>query len=151
MRPDGIPSTATSPRPIVATTNTSSHASARLFAQAMSTGVSAICPTPLLTDRYESLLRVVETLDIATAFDVQAAPAALIATASINCDMRFVALLFSCRTSRRVVARLSKLGREGARQPCVTQEQSATHDESNVGRWGCGAQGCVLSNSSKDR
>lgn len=64
--------------------------------------------------RYSFLLRGIETAGVAVGFGVQAVPTTLIATASINCGLWFFTLPFSYYATRQVVAKFSKLEREGA-------------------------------------
>ncbi len=67
--------------------------------------------------RYSSLLRGVETAGVAVGFGVQAVPTTLIATASINFALWFVALPFSLWATLQVVQKWEKDGqRQGVRQ-----------------------------------
>ncbi|KAF5522862.1 UNC93-like protein [Colletotrichum aenigma] len=62
--------------------------------------------------RYSSLLRGIETAAVAVGFGVQAVPTALIATASINPGLWFVALPFSYFATLQVVRKFDKLDRK---------------------------------------
>ncbi|KAI1613043.1 DUF895 domain membrane protein [Exophiala viscosa] len=59
--------------------------------------------------RYSSLLRGIETAGVAVGFGVQAVPTALIATASINFALWFLALPFSYYATLQVVRKFNKL------------------------------------------
>ncbi|KAJ5194329.1 Major facilitator superfamily domain general substrate transporter [Penicillium cf. griseofulvum] len=59
--------------------------------------------------RYSSLLRGIETAGVAVGFGVQAVPTALIATASINLGLWFIALPFSYYATLRVVRKFELL------------------------------------------
>ncbi|KAF3018024.1 hypothetical protein E8E15_007029 [Penicillium rubens] len=59
--------------------------------------------------RYSSLLRGIETAAVAVGFDVQAVPTALIATASINLSLWFIALPFSYYATLQVVRKFELL------------------------------------------
>ncbi|OJD16260.1 hypothetical protein AJ78_03551 [Emergomyces pasteurianus Ep9510] len=59
--------------------------------------------------RYSSLLRGIETAAVAVGFGVQAVPTTLIATASINLGLWFVALPFSYYATVHVVQKFSQL------------------------------------------
>ncbi|KAH8890416.1 hypothetical protein GQ53DRAFT_867382 [Thozetella sp. PMI_491] len=61
--------------------------------------------------RYSSLLRGIETAGVALGFGVQAVPTALIATASINLGLWFVALPFSYYATLQVVRKFGELER----------------------------------------
>ncbi|OAL48121.1 MFS general substrate transporter [Pyrenochaeta sp. DS3sAY3a] len=62
--------------------------------------------------RYSSLLRGIETAGVALGFGVQAVPTILIATASINCALWFIALPFSYYATQQVVKKFDKLDKE---------------------------------------
>ncbi|KAK1852560.1 DUF895 domain membrane protein [Colletotrichum chrysophilum] len=62
--------------------------------------------------RYSSLLRGSETAAVAVGFGVQAVPTALIATASINLGLWFIALPFSYFATLQVVRKFDKLDRK---------------------------------------
>ncbi|CAI7666358.1 unnamed protein product [Penicillium crustosum] len=61
--------------------------------------------------RYSSLLRGIETAAVAVGFGVQAVPTALIATASINLSLWFIALPFSYYATLQVVRKFELLER----------------------------------------
>ncbi|OHF01899.1 hypothetical protein CORC01_02777 [Colletotrichum orchidophilum] len=60
--------------------------------------------------RYSSLLRGIETAAVAVGFGIQAVPTPLIATASINCSLWFVALPFSYFATLQVVRKFEQQG-----------------------------------------
>ncbi|CAO2652946.1 Nn.00g023570.m01.CDS01 [Neocucurbitaria sp. VM-36] len=62
--------------------------------------------------RYSSLLRGIETAGVAVGFGVQAVPTVLIATASINCGLWFIALPFSYYATQQLVRKFDKLDRQ---------------------------------------
>ncbi|KAJ5790944.1 uncharacterized protein N7518_007955 [Penicillium psychrosexuale] len=62
--------------------------------------------------RYSSLLRGIETAAVAVGFGVQAVPTALIATASINLGLWFIALPFSYYATLQVVRKFELLGKK---------------------------------------
>ncbi|KAJ5456360.1 Major facilitator superfamily domaingeneral substrate transporter [Penicillium desertorum] len=66
--------------------------------------------------RYSSLLRGIETAAVAVGFGVQAVPTALIATASINLSLWFIALPFSYYATLQVVRKFELL-EEGKQDP----------------------------------
>ncbi|PGH08207.1 hypothetical protein GX51_01361 [Blastomyces parvus] len=75
--------------------------------------ISNLSDSPGDQIRYSSLLRGIETAAVAVGFGVQAVPTALIATASINMALWFVALPFSYYATVQVVRKFSKLENQG--------------------------------------
>ncbi|EQL38462.1 hypothetical protein RJZ56_000928 [Blastomyces dermatitidis] len=71
--------------------------------------ISNLSDSPGDQIRYSSLLRGIETAAVAVGFGVQAVPTALIATASINMGLWFVALPFSYYATVQVVRKFSQL------------------------------------------
>ncbi|RMZ91364.1 hypothetical protein DV736_g1386, partial [Chaetothyriales sp. CBS 134916] len=71
--------------------------------------ISNLSDSPGDQIRYSSLLRGIETAGVAVGFGVQAAPTALIATASINFGLWFFALPFSYYATLQVVRKFNKL------------------------------------------
>jgi hypothetical protein len=71
--------------------------------------ISNLSDSPGHQIRYSSLLRGIETAAVAVGFGVQAVPTALIATASINLGLWFIALPFSYYATLQVVRRFELL------------------------------------------
>jgi hypothetical protein len=71
--------------------------------------ISNLSDSPGDQIRYSSLLRGIETAAVAVGFGVQAVPTALIATASINLGLWFIALPFSYYATLQVVRRFELL------------------------------------------
>jgi hypothetical protein len=71
--------------------------------------ISNLSDSPGDQIRYSSLLRGIETAAVAVGFGVQAVPTALIATASINFGLWFIALPFSYYATLQVVRRFELL------------------------------------------
>ncbi|KLJ07057.1 hypothetical protein EMPG_17456 [Blastomyces silverae] len=71
--------------------------------------ISNLSDSPGDQIRYSSLLRGIETAAVAVGFGVQAVPTALIATASINMGLWFIALPFSYYATVHVVRKFSQL------------------------------------------
>lgn len=78
--------------------------------------------------RYSSLLRGIETAAVAVGFGVQAVPTALIATASINLSLWFIALPFSYYATLQVVRKFELLekGRHDRDGSDIVAEQDVT-------------------------
>lgn len=74
--------------------------------------------------RYSSLLRGIETAGVAVGFGIQAIPTALIATASINFGLWFVALPFSYYATLQVVRKFNELDRK--------HDEAAGEGEQNI-------------------
>jgi hypothetical protein len=75
--------------------------------------ISNLSDSPGDQIRYSSLLRGIETAAVAVGFGVQAVPTALIATASINLGLWFIALPFSYYATLQVVRRFELLEKRG--------------------------------------
>jgi hypothetical protein len=71
--------------------------------------ISNLSDSPGDQIRYSSLLRGIETAGVAVGFGVQAVPTALIATASINFGLWFLALPFSYYATSQVVRKFERL------------------------------------------
>ena len=71
--------------------------------------ISNLSDSPGQQIRYSSLLRGIETAAVAVGFGVQAVPTALIATASINLALWFIALPFSYYATLQVVRKFDQI------------------------------------------
>ena len=87
--------------------------------------ISNLSDSPGDQIRYSSLLRGIETAAVAVGFGVQAVPTALIATASINLGLWFIALPFSYYATLQVVRRFELLEKRGD----VGREDSQTSSQ----------------------
>lgn len=71
--------------------------------------ISNLSDSPGDQIRYSSLLRGIETAAVCLGFGIQAIPTPLIATASINCGLWFIALPFSYFATVQVVRKFKEL------------------------------------------
>lgn len=76
--------------------------------------ISNLSDSPGDQIRYSSLLRGIETAGVAVGFGVQAATTSLIATASVNLALWFIALPFSYYATLQVVRKFSQLEFKGS-------------------------------------
>lgn len=76
--------------------------------------ISNLSDSPGDQIRYSSLLRGIETAAVCLGFGIQAIPTPLIATASINCGLWFIALPFSYFATVQVVRRFNELEKSNA-------------------------------------
>lgn len=77
--------------------------------------ISNLSDSPGDQIRYSSLLRGIETAAVCLGFGIQAIPTPLIATASINCGLWFIALPFSYFATREVVRKFTEQEKAGLR------------------------------------
>ncbi|KAK2777556.1 hypothetical protein FQN53_002214 [Emmonsiellopsis sp. PD_33] len=86
--------------------------------------ISNLSDSPGDQIRYSSLLRGIETAAVAVGFGVQAVPTALIATASINFALWFIALPFSYFATLQVVRKFNELEKQKVDEVTIESEET---------------------------